>query len=230
MSDAAPPASERAYDSESVRICSRPLSAHTGVDCRRARGTSSRFATSYVISTLTAGVSTTSGAWSGPVWKLARGMNVNVPVPEVSKSYSGPRPVWLTATEDPAGMVMYIASNVRSRVAYEAAGVSGMLKQEKTCVLTRTPVNNTELSSLLTANELVDEPSSTLFFAMTRISLAVGLETTAVKMMSSTEFTDGEIAFKETVKSPEERPSARALRLRMTPARNILKLACRPLE
>jgi hypothetical protein len=91
-------------------------------------------------------------------------------------------------------------------------------------MLTRTPVNRTELSSLLSAKDLVADPSSTLFFAMTRISSFVGLDTTAVRMMSSTDCTEDEMAFRETCKSPDERPRARAVRLRTTPARNILKL------
>jgi hypothetical protein len=85
-------------------------------------------------------------------------------------------------------------------------------------------VNKTGASSLLTAKELVAEPSSTLFFAMTRISSGVGLDTIAVRKMSSTLCTEEAMAFKETVKSPAERPSASALRLRMTLRRSILRL------
>lgn len=91
--------------------------------------------------------------------------------------------------------------------------------------LTRRPVNKTGLSFLLTAKELVAEPSSTLFLAITRISAVVGLDTTAVKIMSSTECTDEDTAFKETCKSPDERPRASALALRTNPMRNMLKLA-----
>lgn len=67
---------------------------------------SERFATSLV-TVISTGVeaASTMGA-SGAVWKCVLASKENVPVPNVSKSYREPSPVWLTATEPPAGMVV----------------------------------------------------------------------------------------------------------------------------
>lgn len=49
------------------------------------------------------------------------------------------------------------------------------------------------------------------------------METMADNMMSSIDATDEETAFRDTVKSPDERPRARVVRLRRRPTRNILR-------
>lgn len=84
------------------------------------------------------------------------------------------------------------------------------------------PVKVTFFPSLLTRKESLALPSSTLALLMTRMSASVGLETTAVRMMSSMELTLFETALRVTVRSPVDRPRARVVRLRRMAERNMV--------